>query len=64
MLETAVDAVELGLTPHVVTDASASHAGPRQEAGLNFLDRFIGTGQLITTSDLEPRLVHEDLPAH
>jgi nicotinamidase-related amidase len=53
VLKTAVDAFELGLTPHVITDASASHAGPRaQEAGLYLLGRFIGTGQLITANDI------------
>ncbi len=63
VLKTAVDAFELGLTPHVITDASASHAGPRaHEAGLYLLGRFIGTGQLITIDDLEPHLLASAWP--
>jgi nicotinamidase-related amidase len=49
VLKTAVDAFELGLTPYVIADASASHAGLRaHEAGLYLLGRFIGTGQVLT----------------
>ena len=41
MLKTAVDAFELGMTPYVIADASASHAGPRaHEAGLYLLGRI------------------------
>ena len=49
VLKTAVDAFELGLTPYVIADASASHAGIRaHEAGLYLLRRFIGTRQVLT----------------
>lgn len=53
VLKTAVDAFELGLTPYVISDASASHAGVRaHEAGLYLLGRFIGTRQLLTSDDV------------
>jgi nicotinamidase-related amidase len=53
VLKSAVDAFEHGLTPWVLTDASATHAGPAaQEAGLLVTRRFIGSGQLITTDDI------------
>ncbi len=51
--KTAVDAFERDLTPWVVTDACGSHAGAEaHEAGLLVLRRFIGRGQLITTTNL------------
>ena len=34
VLKSAVDAFELGLTPYVIADASASHAGPRAHEGV------------------------------
>jgi len=47
--KTAVDAFERDLTPWVVTDACASHAGQEaHDAGLLVTGRFIGRGQLIT----------------
>ncbi len=50
--KTAVDAFELGFTPWVLTDASASHAGQEaQDAGLLVIRRFIGAGQMISTRD-------------
>lgn len=53
VLKTAVDAFELGLTPYVIADASASHAGTRaHEAGLYLLGRFIGTGQVLNSDVL------------
>ncbi len=54
VLKTAVDAFERGLTPWVVTDASGTHAGAAaEEAGHLVIRRFIGAGQLVTTTDLE-----------
>ncbi len=51
--KTAVDAFELGYTPWVLTDASASHAGQEaQDAGMLVIRRFIGAGQMITTRDV------------
>jgi len=51
--KTAVDAFERNLTPWVVTDACASHAGQEaHDAGLLVTSRFIGHKQLITSSDL------------
>ncbi|MGH4002183.1 MAG: cysteine hydrolase family protein [Pseudonocardiaceae bacterium] len=53
VLKTAVDAFEANLTPWIVTDASYSHAGEEaHEAGLLVARRFIGRGQLITSSQL------------
>lgn len=50
---TAVDAFERGLTPWVVSDAVASHAGDEvHRQGLMVLSRNIGKGQLITTADV------------
>ncbi len=57
VLKTALDAFELGLTPWVVTDASASTGGPRaHEAGLVVLGRGIGDHHLITSGELFPRI--------
>ena len=54
VLKTAVDAFERHLTPWVVTDASATHAGQAAtDGGLLVLERFIGAGQLITTADID-----------
>lgn len=48
VMKSACDAFELGYTPWVVTDASASHAGDdKHQAGLLVIKRFIGRGQLI-----------------
>jgi nicotinamidase-related amidase len=53
VLKTAVDAFELDLTPWVLSDASASHAGEAvHEAGLLVIRRFIGEGQIIRVSDV------------
>ncbi|MGD9526964.1 MAG: isochorismatase family cysteine hydrolase [Dehalococcoidia bacterium] len=50
VLKTAVDAFERGITPWIVTDASASHAGQAyHDAGLLVATKFIGRGQLVTT---------------
>lgn len=47
--KTAVDAFERNITPWVVTDASASHAGQEaHDAGLLVTGRFIGHNQLVT----------------
>jgi nicotinamidase-related amidase len=54
--KTAVDAFERNLTPWVLVDACASHAGTMtHEAGLVVTSRFIGKRQLISTSDLPLR---------
>lgn len=51
--KTAVDAFERNLTPWVVTDACASHAGQEaHDAGILVTSRFIGHKQLITSRDL------------
>ncbi|MEU5907751.1 isochorismatase family cysteine hydrolase [Micromonospora sp. NPDC047467] len=53
VLKSAVDAFERGLTPWLVTDASASHGGQAaHEAGLLVARRFIGAGQIINASDV------------
>jgi len=53
VLKTAVDAFERGLTPIVVTDACASHAGEEvHNSGLQLLERFIGKHQLVDTDTL------------
>jgi len=56
VLKSAVDAFEAGLTPWVLSDASASHAGGKvHEAGLLVIGRFIGPNQIITVADLTER---------
>lgn len=53
VLATALGAFETGLTPWLVTDASASHAGPAEHAaGLLVARRYIGRGQLVTTDQV------------
>jgi nicotinamidase-related amidase len=53
VLKTVVDAFERDLTPWLLKDASASHAGPAaHEAGLLVAERFIGKGQLINSADI------------
>jgi nicotinamidase-related amidase len=48
VLKTALDAFELDLTPWVVTDATASHAGERAyDAAIYIAGRTIGGGQLV-----------------
>lgn len=52
VMKTAVDAFERNLTPVVVSDACASHAGVDvHSAGLMILGRFIGKDQLVTTEE-------------
>ena len=52
VMKTAVDAFERNLTPVVISDACASHAGVDvHEAGLMILGRFIGKDQLVTTAE-------------
>lgn len=49
VLKGAVDAFEQNVTPWLIADASASHAGiEAHEAGLLVARRFIGPGQVIT----------------
>lgn len=53
VLKSAVDAFELGLTPIVLADLCASHAGEEvHQAGLLLLRRFIGHEQVILSSSL------------
>jgi nicotinamidase-related amidase len=53
VLKTAVDAFEHNLTPWILKDACASHAGPQAHtAGLFVAARFIGSNQIIHTADL------------
>ncbi|PZF99499.1 cysteine hydrolase [Micromonospora deserti] len=58
VLKGAVDAFERNLTPWLISDASASHAGPEAHAaGLLVARRFIGPGQVITRADIPAALV-------
>lgn len=60
VLKTAVDAFEDALTPWIITDLSASHAGEEtHQAGLLVASRFIGRGQLITAADVSARLLRQ-----
>ncbi|GAB1819318.1 cysteine hydrolase family protein [Herbidospora sp. RD11066] len=53
VLKTVVDAFERDLTPWLIADASASHAGQvAHDAGLFVASRFVGKGQIITTADI------------
>jgi nicotinamidase-related amidase len=53
VLKTAVDAFERDLTPWILKDACASHAGPEAHAaGLFIAGRFIGTNQIIQITSL------------
>lgn len=53
----AADAIERGYAPWVLTDASASDAGPAvHDAGLTVARRLIGPRQLIATGDLMAQL--------
>lgn len=56
VLKSAVDAFEAGITPWVLTDASASHSSvAAHEAGILIGRRFIGPDQFITVSDIAAR---------
>lgn len=58
VLKTAVDAFELDLTPWLIEDASASHAGEyAHNAGVLVTRRFIGADQIIKVADIPARLV-------
>lgn len=53
VLKTAADAFEHNLTPWILKDACASHAGPEAHtAGLFIAARFIGPNQIIRTANL------------
>jgi nicotinamidase-related amidase len=57
VLKSAADAFERGYAPWIVTDASASDAGPDvHNAGLVVARRLIGTGQLVTTEHVVGQL--------
>ncbi len=63
VLKTAVDAFERDLTPWILKDACASHAGPQaHNAGLLVAGRSIGVNQIIQTTSL-PRSILPPLPA-
>ncbi|MET8146633.1 isochorismatase family protein [Sphaerisporangium sp. NPDC005288] len=56
VLKTAADAFERNLTPWVIEDASASHAGEvSHEAGLLVTARFIGPRQFVRAAEIDPR---------
>jgi nicotinamidase-related amidase len=60
VLKGAVDAFERNLTPYLISDASASHAGPEAHAaGLLVARRFIGPGQVITMRDISTTFTSE-----
>jgi nicotinamidase-related amidase len=62
VLKTAVDAFERDLTPWILKDACASHAGPEAHAaGLFIAGRFIGTNQIIQSTSLPDSVL--SLPA-
>jgi len=57
VLKSAADAFEHGYAPWIVTDASASDAGPDvHDAGLVVARRLIGTGQLVTAEHVVGQL--------
>ncbi|MEV6985018.1 isochorismatase family cysteine hydrolase [Sphaerisporangium sp. NPDC051017] len=56
VLKTAADAFERDVTPWVIEDASASHAGEvSHEAGLLVAARFIGPRQFVRAAEIDPR---------
>lgn len=58
VLASALGAFEADLTPWVVEDASASHAGQHvHEAGILVTQRFIGERQIINVADIPAGLV-------
>lgn len=58
VLKTAVDAFEIDLTPWLIEDASASHAGSAvHDAGILVTRRFIGEGQIIKVADIPANLL-------
>lgn len=62
VLKTAVDAFEHNLTPWILKDACASHAGPEAHAaGLFIAARFIGSNQIIDVASLPKSIM--PLPA-
>ena len=57
VLKTAIDAFERDLTPFIVADACASHAGQAvHDAGLLLAGRFIGKPQIVTTEAILERV--------
>lgn len=62
VLATVLAAFETGLTPWLVTDASASHAGDAlHRAGLLVAGRYVGGGQLVTADEVLASI--ESVPA-
>lgn len=56
VLKSAVDAFEAGITPWILTDASASHSSvAAHEAGIMIGRRFIGWHQFIYAAEAFPR---------
>lgn len=63
VLATVLGAFEIGITPWLVTDACASHAGPAEhQAGLLVAGRYVGLRQLVTTADVLAALQTDRLP--
>ena len=53
VLKAAVDAFERNITPWLISDASASHAGMEtHRAGLIVAKKMIGAGQIISSADI------------
>ena len=53
VLKSAVDAFEAGITPWIITDASASHSSQAaHDAGILIGRRFIGSAQFIRAANL------------
>lgn len=62
VLATALGAFEADLTPWLIEDASASHAGQHvHDAGVLVTRRFIGEGQIIKTADVPAALTGDTL---
>jgi nicotinamidase-related amidase len=60
VLATALGAFELDLTPWLIEDASASHAGRQvHDAGILVTRRFIGEGQIIKSTEIPTRLLSQ-----
>jgi len=58
VLKTAADAFERDLTPWIIEDASASHAGAEaHHAGILVARRFIGPNQIVQVAELTDRVL-------
>ncbi|WP_329521090.1 cysteine hydrolase [Spirillospora sp. NBC_01491] len=64
VLATCLGAFEADLTPWLVEDASASHAGQHvHDSGVLVTRRFIGEGQIIAAGDIPVELASSQLEA-